>query len=62
MARPWGTLPTNGKVVEHVEHSKSTLHRLVLRCDAPDQMIGRHWRFHKAAIDKWLGQEREQKG
>lgn len=33
---------------------KSTLYKLVREGKVPGQKIGRHWRFRKIAIDKWL--------
>ncbi len=33
---------------------KSTLYKLVRSGSIPAVKIGKHWRFHKAAIDKWL--------
>jgi len=36
---------------------KTTLYRLARAGRIPRQKIGRHWRFHKDAIDKWLSEE-----
>ena len=36
---------------------KLTFYHLAQRGDVPGRKIGCHWRFHKAAIDKWFGQE-----
>ena len=33
---------------------KSTLYKVVREGRIPCQKIGRHWRFRKAAIDRWL--------
>jgi len=33
---------------------KSTLYKIVREGKIPSQKIGRHWRFHKGAIDHWL--------
>lgn len=33
---------------------KSTLYKLVREGKIPSQKIGRHWRFRKVAIDRWL--------
>ncbi|MBU0995379.1 MAG: helix-turn-helix domain-containing protein [Proteobacteria bacterium] len=33
---------------------KSTLYRLAQEGKLPGQKIGKHWRFHKDAIDVWL--------
>jgi len=34
--------------------SKSTLYKLVREGKIPSQKIGRHWRFRKETIDKWM--------
>ena len=31
-----------------------TLYKLVRRGSIPSLKVGRHWRFHKDAIDKWI--------
>ena len=36
---------------------KSTLYKLVREGKVPSQKIGRHWRFHRDTIDKWLSEE-----
>lgn len=33
---------------------KSTLYKIVREGKIPSQKVGRHWRFHKQAIDRWL--------
>jgi len=38
----------------YLKISKSTLYKLVRERKIPAQKVGRHWRFHKEAIDKWL--------
>ncbi len=37
---------------------KSTLYLLARRGKMPCQKIGRHWRFQKNAIDRWLAEMR----
>jgi excisionase family DNA binding protein len=37
----------------------STIYKLVREGKIPAQKIGRQWRFHKSAIDRWLGQIKE---
>ncbi len=36
---------------------KSTLYKLVREGKVPCQKIGRHWRFHRNAIDVWLREQ-----
>jgi excisionase family DNA binding protein len=38
---------------------KSTLYKLVREGRIPAQKVGRHWRFHKEAIVRWLGNRKE---
>ncbi|MFC2076823.1 helix-turn-helix domain-containing protein [candidate division KSB1 bacterium] len=33
---------------------KSTLYKVVREGKIPSQKIGRHWRFRKETIDRWL--------
>lgn len=33
---------------------KSTLYKLAQAGKVPGQKVGRHWRFRKEAIDRWL--------
>jgi len=37
---------------------KSTLYKVVREGKIPSQKVGRHWRFRKAAIDRWLEETR----
>jgi len=37
---------------------KSTLYKIVREGNIPSQKIGRHWRFRKGAIDRWLEKTR----
>ena len=37
---------------------KSSLYKLVRGGKVPCQKIGRHWRFSKEAIDRWLDESR----
>lgn len=39
--------------------SGSTLYKLARAGAVPGQKIGRHWRFRKAAIDRWLDEKRQ---
>lgn len=33
---------------------KSTLYKLAQEGKLPGQKVGRHWRFHREAVDRWL--------
>lgn len=40
----------------YLQLSKSSLYKLVQGGRIPGKKIGRHWRFHREAIDEWLKQ------
>ena len=42
----------------YLKISKSTLYKLVREGKIPAQKVGRHWRFRKMAIDRWLDEAR----
>lgn len=41
----------------YLKISKSTLYKLVREDKVPGQKVGRHWRFRKETIDRWLGDD-----
>jgi excisionase family DNA binding protein len=41
---------------QYLKTSKSTLYKLAQDGNIPGQKVGKHWRFHKDAIDQWLQQ------
>jgi excisionase family DNA binding protein len=45
------------ELAEYLNISKSTLYKLAQGGHLPGQKIGKHWRFHRDAIDQWLRQE-----
>lgn len=42
----------------YLKIAKSTLYKLAQEGRLPGQKVGRHWRFRKETIDRWLGQNR----
>ena len=38
----------------YLKVSKSTLYKLVQEGKVPGQKVGRHWRFRREVIDRWL--------
>lgn len=42
------------ELAAYLKIPKSTLYKLVREGAIPSQKIGRHWRFRKMAIDRWL--------
>ena len=54
MSRHKNTVMTIGELAKYLKVSKSTLYKLCQDGKVPGQKVGRHWRFHKAAVDEWL--------
>ncbi len=53
-----GDVLTIEELSAYLKISKSTLYKLVREGKVPSQKVGRHWRFRKEAIDRWLGETR----
>ncbi|MGD0236200.1 MAG: helix-turn-helix domain-containing protein [Syntrophorhabdales bacterium] len=49
-----GDVLTIDELALYLKISKSTLYKLVREGKIPSQKVGRHWRFRKVAIDRWL--------
>lgn len=43
----------------YLQVSKSSLYKLAQEGKVPGQKVGKHWRFHKKVIDRWLSQKKE---
>ncbi len=39
---------------QYLDVSKSTLYKLAQEGKLPGQKVGKHWRFRKDTVDKWL--------
>lgn len=48
---------TIDELAEYLKISKSTLYKLAQEGAVPGQKVGRHWRFHREAVDQWLRKE-----
>ena len=53
---------TIDELSEYLKIPKSTLYKLVQDGKIPGQKVGRHWRFLKSRIDRWLEQSEGAKG
>ncbi len=53
------TVLTIDDLAEYLKISKSTLYKLAQEGSLPGQKVGRHWRFHRGAVDQWLRNERQ---
>lgn len=51
------TVLTIEDLADYLKISKSTLYKLAQEGALPGQKVGRHWRFHREAVDQWLRQE-----
>jgi excisionase family DNA binding protein len=45
---------TIDELAAYLRIPKSTLYKIVRGGKVPCQKVGRHWRFRKQAIDRWL--------
>jgi excisionase family DNA binding protein len=53
-----GDVLTIEELADYLKIPKSTLYKLVREGKVPSQKVGRHWRFRKEAIDRWLDETR----
>ena len=49
-----GAILTVDEISDYLKIPRSTIYKLVREGKIPAQKIGRHWRFRKEAIDRWL--------
>jgi len=54
MGEPAGEVLTIEELAAYLKIPKSTLYKLARDGSVPCQKVGKHWRFHKSAIDEWL--------
>jgi len=54
MADKPDSVMTIAELAEYLKISRSTLYKLAQEGRVPGQKVGRHWRFHRDAIDRWL--------
>lgn len=54
MAEASSDVLTIDELATYLKIPKSTLYKLVRDGAVPCQKVGKHWRFHIAAIDAWL--------
>jgi len=55
-----GDVLTIEELSAYLKIPRSTLYKLVREGRIPSQKVGRHWRFRKEAIDRWLDETREE--
>ena len=54
MAEKRDAVMTIDELCAYLKVPKSTLYKLAQEGKVPGQKVGRHWRFHREAIDEWL--------
>ncbi len=59
MTEPASEVLTIEELAGYLKIPKSTLYKLVRGGFVPCKKVGKHWRFHKQAIDEWLKQHQE---
>lgn len=45
---------TISDLARYLQVSKSSLYKLAQEGKVPGQKVGKHWRFRRATIDRWL--------
>jgi excisionase family DNA binding protein len=45
---------TIGEVAEYLRIPRGSVYKLAQRGRIPCQKVGRHWRFRREAVDRWL--------
>ncbi len=58
-AAPTDSVLTIDELASYLKIAKSTLYKLSQEGKVPGQKVGRHWRFRKETIDRWLDENCE---
>ena len=61
MAKEHDSVLTIGELAGYLRISRSSLYKLAQAGKIPGQKVGKHWRFRKEAIDRWLEKARVEK-
>jgi excisionase family DNA binding protein len=48
---------TIDELAAYLKIAKSTLYKLAQEGKLPGQKVGRHWRFRKETVDRWLDEQ-----
>jgi len=49
---------TISELADYLQVSKSSLYKLAQEGKVPGQKVGKHWRFRRETIEKWLDEPR----
>jgi excisionase family DNA binding protein len=61
MAKRNDSVLTIDELSAYLKIAKSTLYKLAQENRLPGQKVGRHWRFRKETIDRWLDRNRRER-
>jgi len=50
---------TLNEVAEYLRIPRSTAYKLAQEGKIPGQKVGRHWRFRRTVVERWLGNQEE---
>jgi excisionase family DNA binding protein len=53
---------TIDELAAYLKLSKSSLYKLAQTGKVPGQKVGKHWRFRREVIDRWLANEELRRG
>ena len=59
-AEPTPDVMTVEQLAAYLQIAKSTLYKLAQEGKVPGQKVGKHWRFRKDTIDRWLDEQEQQ--
>ncbi|MBA7666638.1 hypothetical protein ES703_74719 [subsurface metagenome] len=54
MMKESDTVMTVQEIADYLKIPKSTVYKLAQESKIPAQKVGRHWRFKREVIDRWL--------
>jgi len=54
---PPSDVMTIEQLADYLQIAKSTLYKLAQEGRIPAQKVGKHWRFHRETIDRWIAGE-----
>ena len=57
MSNELGSVMTIAEISAYLKIPRSTVYKLAQEGKLPGQKVGRHWRFRKETIDRWLDRQ-----
>ena len=59
MGKETEPIMTIEEIANYLKIPKSTVYKLAQEAKIPCQKVGRHWRFRRSTINKWLDSQKE---